>query len=123
MRVAAGGAGQLYSITDHHCERMVPTIRIRTRRGLSIEGAHQHRLRLADGSWAPLCDLQIGDRVALDAGADIWPATEQPCGFVQAVPSTTLTTVAAEAGVSVWTVMRHMQGRRTENGETIARVL
>jgi stage V sporulation protein R len=122
MRVAAGGAGQLYRITDHHCERMVPTIRIRTRRGLTIEGAHRHRVQLADGTWAPLCDLKIGDRVALDVGAGIWPAAEQPCGFLQAVPSTTLGTVAAEAG-SVWTVMRHMRGRRTVNGTTIARVL
>ncbi|HMA37979.1 MAG TPA: SpoVR family protein [Chloroflexia bacterium] len=76
IRVAAGGGGELQPITGHHREPQVPTIRLRTRRGLTIEGAHQHRLRLADGTWAALADLKVGDHVALDSGANIWPAAE-----------------------------------------------
>jgi stage V sporulation protein R len=80
--VAGGGAGQVYRITDFHKEELVPTVRIRTRRGLMIEGALKHRVLLADGSWAYLKDLRLGDRVAIECGTNVWPRRKQPLNFV-----------------------------------------
>lgn len=77
IRVAGGWSDQLYRIAAFHKEEQVPTIRIRTRRGLVIEGAFDHRLMLADGSWARLKDLKPGDRIAIDVGANIWPKEKQ----------------------------------------------
>lgn len=115
IQVASGGSGQINRITDFHKEEQVPTIRIRTRRGLEIEGALEHRVLLSDNSWAYLKDLSIGERIAIEAGTNIWPREKQGISFVSAQPSVTLEEIAALAGVSLWTVLRHMKGRRTRN--------
>ena len=112
--VAGGGKGAVYSITDFHKEERVPTIRIRTRRGLEIEGAHKHRVQLADGSWTRLQDLKPGDSVAIECGTNIWPKEKFRLAFVPAQPMATLETVASLADVSWSTVLRHLKGRRTE---------
>jgi stage V sporulation protein R len=113
--VAGGGCGgAAYPITDFHKEERVPTIRIRTRRGLTIEGAYQHRVQLEGGAWAHLQDLRTGDRVALECGTNIWPKERLRFNFVPAEPAATLETVASLAGVSWSTVLRHLKGRTTE---------
>src|SRR5262249_28166284 len=97
--------------------------RIRTRRGYSIEGALKHRVQLADGTWAYLKDLKPGDRLAIETGADIWPKEKYPINFLSSKPDVTLNEVAAIAGVSLWTVLRHMKGRRTLNAAGISSAL
>ncbi len=119
IEVAAGGAGVLHPITDFHKESSVPTIRIRTERGLTIEGALKHRILLADGTWTYLRDVKAGDRIAVECGSDIWPEAEQPINFAPTHATPTLATVAAHAGVSSWTVIRHMKGRNTSNASRI----
>src|SRR5207249_601598 len=84
VQVAAGGAGELRPISDYHKESQVPTIRIRTRCGLTIEGALKHRVQLADGTWAYLSDVKVGDRVAIECGTNVWPKAEQPISFLPA---------------------------------------
>ncbi len=115
IQVAAGGSRELYNITDFHKEQRVATIRVRTRRGLTIEGAFKHRVLTEDNRWACLRDLRIGDRIRIESGSNIWPKEKQPLGFVPAQPGATLETVAALAGVSSWTVMRPLKGQRTLN--------
>ncbi len=73
MLVGSGEPRALHPITAFHKEEQVPTLRIRTRRGYTIEGALKHRVRLADGSWVFLQDVRVGDHIALAAGTDIWP--------------------------------------------------
>ncbi len=111
--VAGSGFGELYPITDFHKEEKVPTIRIRTRRGLMIEGADKHRLQLEDGTWAQLESLKLGDRIAIEYGTNIWPKEKLSFDFSPTRPSPTLETVASLAGVSSWTVLRHLKGQRT----------
>jgi stage V sporulation protein R len=77
IAVGSGGAGAQHAVTDFHIERQVPTIRITTQRGYSIEGAHKHRVQLADGSWVFLKDVKPNDRVALAVGTEIWPQNPQ----------------------------------------------
>ncbi|MDQ1610874.1 MAG: stage sporulation protein [Pyrinomonadaceae bacterium] len=113
IRVAGGDAGGLYRINDFHRERLVPTLRIRTRRGLTIEGALKHRLMLSDGTWAYLSDIKIGDELHVEAGNRIWPSKQPTLTFQPSAPSATLDTVAAQAGVSSWTILRHLRGRVT----------
>jgi stage V sporulation protein R len=72
IAVGSGGKGALHPITDFHREERVATLRITTRRGYTIEGALKHRVQLADGSWAFLKDLKVGDRVALACGTEVW---------------------------------------------------
>ncbi len=123
IRVAAGSAPQTYPITDFHKEERVPTLRLRTRRGLTIEGSDNHRLQLAGGAWAYLKDVKIGDRIALACGANVWPQEKQAFNFASSEPDTTLEQVAFAAGVSSWTVMRHLNTGRARNGATIAAAL
>jgi stage V sporulation protein R len=113
VRVASGGALELHRVTDFHKEERVPTIRVRTRRGFRLEGACKHRVMLADGTWRHLEEIEIGDRVAFAVGTNVWAEEYQPLPFASTQPSATLAAVAARAGVSSWTVMRHMKGRYT----------
>jgi stage V sporulation protein R len=111
IRVASGGTQQLNWITGFHKEEQVQTVRVRTRRGLTIEGAQKHRLQMADGAWTYLKDVRIGDKISLAQGTDIWPTTKQTASFMPTQPSPSLETVAALAGVSYATAFRHLHGR------------
>jgi stage V sporulation protein R len=111
IRVASGGRQELNWITDFHKEKAVPTIRLRTRRGFTIEGAEKHRVQLADGNWAYLRDLRAGTKISLAHATNIWPVQKQPVSYTAAQPSATLENVAALAGVSLSTVIRHTTGR------------
>jgi len=119
IRVASGGAERLNLITDFHKEEQVPTILLRTRRGLTIEGAYKHRVQLADGSWAYLKDVRIGDKISLAYGTKVWPQERQKLSFSASQPSARLEMVASLAGVSYWTALRHLRGRRTRQNEAL----
>ncbi|HYP26116.1 MAG TPA: SpoVR family protein [Blastocatellia bacterium] len=114
VRVAGGGREALFPITDFHREEKVPTVRIHTRRGLTIEGALKHRVLRADGSWAYLKDVTAGERVAIECGSNIWPERRLPLPFTGSEPSPE--DVAAASGVPVSTVARHLTGRNTRGG-------
>lgn len=104
-------------IEDH------PTIRMRTRRGLGVHGSVTHRVLLADGvTWRRLDELTIGDRVKVSGGAGLWPEAEVRLSW-SAPAGRTLDDVAEDAGVSVWTVLRHRAGKRTRQAQAIEAAL
>ncbi|HLJ55102.1 MAG TPA: SpoVR family protein, partial [Chthonomonadaceae bacterium] len=123
VRVATGERGGLQPITDHHVERQVPTIRLRTRRGFVLEGAHKHRLQRADGSWAALDQIALGDTVRLAAGADVWASEPVRLEYAATARDATLAQIAERAGVSVWTVLRHRAGKHTVRAAEIGAAL
>ena len=108
IQVASGGRHELNVITDFHKEEFVPTIRIRTRRGFTIEGAEKHRVQMADGSWAYLRNVNPGERILLAQGTDIWPEEKQKLNPGGTTPGATLRDVAELAGVSYSTAFRHL---------------
>jgi stage V sporulation protein R len=111
IRVATGGRAESHRVIDFHKEESVPTIRIRTRRGFTIEGAEKHRVRTADGGWKYLSEVACGDSVALARGTDVWPSRKWKIDFEPTRPPATLSDVAGIAGVSYWTAYRHLHGR------------
>ncbi|MBD0370446.1 MAG: SpoVR family protein [Pyrinomonadaceae bacterium] len=123
IRVASGGKGELNWITDFHKEENVDTIRIKTRRGFEIEGALKHRVQLANGDWAYLSDVKVGDRVSLAYHTDVWAEAEPTIDYAPLKASTSMVEVAALSGVSLWTVNRHLKGMNILRGETIEEVL
>ena len=98
------------------------TVFVRTRRGLEIEGTLTHRMMLPDGTWKPLGDVAVGDRLKLARGSDLW-ATEPVRLAWQPVERFTLERAAAEAGVSIWTVLRHRDGKRVRRPGAVAAVI
>lgn len=52
-----------------------PTVAIRTRCGLKLEGSVNHRLLLPDGSWRRLDELRVGERVRISGGQRLWAKT------------------------------------------------
>jgi stage V sporulation protein R len=72
----ASGQGALDPIVDRHLTRKTATIRLHTRRGLILEGAQEHRVSIGPDRWLALKDVQIGQRLPLSAGEQIWP--QQP---------------------------------------------
>jgi len=82
------------------------TVRMTTRRGFVLEGSTTHRVRLFNGEWKRLDELTIGDTVEIAGGIEQWPAELQPISWA-AARRTTVQDVAATAGVSLSTVIRH----------------
>jgi stage V sporulation protein R len=88
------------------------TVKIRTRRGLSLEGSFNHRLMLPNGDWRRLDELQIGDRVKISGGLRLW-ATEQVKLSWKPCARPTLAMVAAQVGAPISMVQRFRRGEQT----------
>ncbi len=110
LRVASD-ADRQDAITDRHIRRNAPTIRLRTRRGLLLEGAEEHKLYVGDDAWVALKDIQAGQRIPLCVGANVWPSEMVPLPTPVRVKHATVVDVAAAAGVSVHTVYRSIGGK------------
>ncbi len=110
--VASGGSEATNRITDFHKEERVPTLRVRTRRGLAIEGTFKHRVLLADGTWAHLEDIKVGDKISIEAGNNVWSQAYQPLDYAPLRPTGTVRDVAAVAGISQWSVYNYLGGHR-----------
>jgi stage V sporulation protein R len=63
-------------VYDRHVIAQHPTVRVTTRRGLALTGSDNHRVMRADGQWARLDALRIGDQVRVEGGAGLWPQAE-----------------------------------------------
>lgn len=111
--VAANSREKSFNVTDFHKEESATTLRLNTRRGLKIEGAHKHRVMRADGSWAYLHEIKIGDKLHIARGANVWAQEKQLLNANTAQADASLMKVALVAGVSLATVLRHFKGRRT----------
>ncbi|HZC80033.1 MAG TPA: SpoVR family protein, partial [Ktedonobacterales bacterium] len=68
----ASGGGRLDKVTDRHIRRNAPTIRLRTRRGLVLEGAEEHKLSIGPDQWLALKDVKVGQRIPLSVGEQLW---------------------------------------------------
>jgi len=123
LNVASGGTEQSHAVTDYHVERSVPTIRITTRRGYTIEGAERHRVQLADGSWHFLESLKQGDRIQLAHSTNIWATEPFVIPYIPTTRNPSLNDVAEKAGVSVETVIRHRNGVKTLSAPQIDHAL
>ena len=122
VRVGIGNS-QCDRITDRHINRQTPTIRLRTRRGLVLEGAEEHKISIGPEQWMVLKDVQVGQKIPLSVGDNIWP--EQ---LVEIAPpgkhvSATVADVALAAHVSQKTVYRSMSGKTPYAKERITEAI
>lgn len=85
------------------------TVKITTRRGLTLEGSETHQLQLEDGSWKRLDQVQVGDEIKIGGGG-VWPEKLIEINW-EPQERITLDDVAREAGVSVSTIIRHKSGQ------------
>jgi stage V sporulation protein R len=95
------------------------TIRVRTRRGFELEGSFNHRVMLPDGSWRRLDELQVGDRVRISGGADLW-AREFVSINWRPQQRLMLQAVAYQAGVDIETGIRYRQDVRSTYSQALA---
>ncbi|MDO9016444.1 MAG: SpoVR family protein [Deltaproteobacteria bacterium] len=110
-------------VYDQNVIRDHETVTMRTRRGIELCGSVNHRVLLADGeTWKRLDELAPGDRVQVSGGGGMWARDEVALSYTEA-RAVTLDDVAEEAGVSVWTVLRHRAGRVTRSGAAVAQAL
>jgi stage V sporulation protein R len=105
------GSGEKDSIIDRHIRRNAPTIRLRTRRGLVLEGADEHKLYVGTDQWMALKDVQVGQRIPLYTGENIWPEQLVPLTTPKQKVSATVKDVALAAGVSEHPVYRSLDGK------------
>ncbi len=95
------------------------TVRLRTRRGLELEGSTTHRLLLPDGTWRRLDEMRIGDRLSVGGGQNLW-ATELVRIDWQPAKRLTLAEIAQEVGVDIETVIRYRRGVRGRHSARLA---
>ena len=119
-RVSDGEREQ--AVYDRNVIRNHETVTVRTRRGLRLCGSTNHRVRLADGSWRRLDEVEVGERVEVARGHGLWSASNVALDW-QEQRRVTLNDVAAAAGVSLATVARHRAGKRTRAAAAIRRSL
>ncbi len=114
------GDGKLNAITDRHVRRYAPTIRLRTKRGLVLEGAEEHRLSVGPDQWLALKDVQVGQRIPLSVGDNIWPQSQVPIIAPTSAYVSGIRAVAKTAGVNGRSVYRWLNGERTDEASSIA---
>ncbi len=105
------GEGVQDTITDRHMRRNAPTIRLRTRRGLMLEGAQEHKLSIGSDQWIALKDVKVGQRIPLSVGDNVWPEQLVPVSVPTRKAKPTVVDVAQAAGVGVHTVYRSVSGK------------
>src|SRR5262249_3333087 len=107
-------------VTDRHVHHTAPTIRLRTRRGLVLEGAEEHKLNIGPNQWIALKDVQVGQRIPLSVGDNIW--SERLVPVERPVPTRLPSgeDVAKAAGVGVHTDYRSMTGKTPYAADRIA---
>jgi stage V sporulation protein R len=88
------------------------TVKVRTRRGLELEGSVTHRVLLPDMTWKRLDELQLGERVASARGTGLWARDAVRLNW-RPDPRTTIVQLAAQVGTSTRTVGRHFRGEQT----------
>jgi len=108
----SSGDGVQDKITDRHVRHNAPTIRLRTRRGLVLEGAEEHKLSIGPDQWLALKDVKVGQSIPLSVGENVWPEQLVSIAKPVQVVAPTVKDVALAAGVGVHTVYRSL-GRKT----------
>jgi stage V sporulation protein R len=97
-------------------------VKIRTRRGLELQGSCTHQVLLPDGSWKRLDQMVPGDRLVTAGGNGLW-ATEKVKLDWAPVRRMTLHDAARAAEVSIDMVLRHREGLNVRRREQVAAVL
>jgi stage V sporulation protein R len=82
LAVRVSDGQELRQVYDWAKFKNYKTIKIRTRRGLELEGSVNHRIRLLDGSWCRLDKLQVGEKVRISGGQNLWAQEYAPLHFV-----------------------------------------
>jgi stage V sporulation protein R len=116
MRVSDGSS--LQPVYDWACFPDLETVKVRTRGGLELEGSKTHQVMLPDGSWRRLDEIQIGDRVTITGGQNLW-ATETVQLNWKTSRRMTLTDAARQAGVRIDTILRYREGLNVRRKETV----
>jgi stage V sporulation protein R len=98
------------------------TVWVRTRRGFEIEGSVTHRILLPDGTWRRLDELQTGDRVSIDPGANLWSKRYRPITW-KPQRRIALTEIAAQTGASIKELRSHLNGGGVPQGALLVRLL
>src|SRR5260370_19340811 len=121
--LVGSGNGARDKITDRHIHRSAHTVRLRTRRGLVIEGAEEHKLSIGPDQWIALKDVKVEQRIPLSVGDNIWPeqlvAVSPPVRLI----ASTVADVAQAAEVGVHTVYRSLGGKTLYPKDLIADAL
>ncbi len=114
------GNGIYDKITDRHIKRDASTIRLRTRRGLVLEGAEEHKLSIGPDKWLALKDVQLGQHIPLSVGNNIWPEQLVKVATPPKIVLPTLADVARIASVHRRTLLKAVNGKKTYANDKIA---
>jgi stage V sporulation protein R len=116
----ASGQGVQDRVVDRHVRQNATTVRLRTRRGLVIEGAEEHRLSIGPDQWVALKDVQVGQSIPLSVGNNVWPTELVAVPTIVPTHAVSVKDVAFAAGVSEHTVYRVMRGHTTFGADYVA---
>ena len=107
------------SVYDYAVFEDREVVKIRTRRGLELEGSRSHQVWMPDGSWKRLDEFAVGDRVVTAGGQSLW-ATEPVKLNWKPVRRMTLHDAAQLAQVSIDTMLRHRDGLNVRRRNDVA---
>ncbi|MCS6839731.1 MAG: SpoVR family protein [Roseiflexus sp.] len=117
VRVSDGETPQ--AVYDWASFENYETIKIRTRRGLELEGSINHRVMLPNGDWRRLDELQVGDRVRVSGGQNLWAQQYVAIDWLP-VRRMMLAPITDDAEVEIETAIRSQRSVRGVHAPTLA---
>jgi len=83
------------------------TIKITTKKGLSLCGADNHRIMDLSGNWCQMNELCVGDKVRISKLGGAWPKEKQKINFTLKI-ATSRGDLCKQHGISFNTLSRHL---------------
>ena len=105
-------------IVNHFVHENKTTYKITTKRGFIIDGSDTHRIWDANKNWKRLDEFNVGDKVFIHAGANIWAKNYVKINYVHK-ERMKCKDIAALCGCSFDTVRRRMNGENTRINEKL----
>lgn len=95
------------------------TIKIHTKRGMTICGANNHRILDSVGQWKQLDELQIGDTIKVSGGSNTWAKEPRKLNFMPSKKAQSGADLCRKYGISYSTYYRHKNGRGVAKPENL----
>ncbi|MFO0816087.1 MAG: SpoVR family protein [Gemmatales bacterium] len=118
QRLKVSDGEQLQAIYDWATFKNRRTVKLRTRRGLVLEGSSNHRVMLPDGTWKRLDQLSVRQKVKITGGQNLWPKSLFKIDW-QPEERITLADIASEVGCDIETVIRYREGVRGKHAAAL----
>ena len=82
MEVTVNDGENNRNIVNHFVFEGRNTVTLKTRRGYTLSGSHNHRVWDENKNWIPLSSIEVGQKLQISRGADLWSETNADIDYI-----------------------------------------